>query len=150
MTKSPTIVASLVLRDFGDDPQIVTRLLNHEPTRSGLRGDHLLDPMGRVTARMIRRTYWSLHSGAPKTAPLNRHVADILGQLTDSYAAFYDLPKGTTITLRCTVIPEGDLPLLRVDPESLRSLGQIGAGLEFDVIEVDGPADPPPPAQDAG
>lgn len=149
MTETPTIIASLVLRNFGDDPQIVTRVLGREPTRSGRQGEHLISSLGRATARVIRQTYWSLHSRTAKSAPLAQHVADIVEQLRASSALFNQLPNGTTITLRCTVIPDGGLPLLSVESESLRCLGEIGAALEIDVISIEGRESEPSPAGEA-
>jgi hypothetical protein len=144
---SPAVRASLVLRGFGDDPGIVTTILNRTPARSGRAGDPLASPTGRTTNKAVRTTYWALHSRLGAEEPLGRHVADILEQVGESRHAFIRLPKNTQVTLRCTVIPEDALPLLRIESEQLAILGQVGAALEIDVVSVDGP---PPESRDTG
>lgn len=136
---SSSIRASLIVRGFGDDPQVITELTGLRPTRAGRAGDSLLGPSGQATSRTVQRTYWSLHSRRDPTAPLTEHVSDILDQLGDAAHVFARLPEGTTATLRCTVIREEDLPILSVSTQSLRRLGDIGAELEIDILSVDGP-----------
>lgn len=138
-TTSSSIRASLILRGFGDDPRVITELIGLRPTRAGRAGDPLLGPSGQATSRTVRRTYWSLHSRRDPTASLSDYVSDILEQLGGSTPIFAQLPDGTTVTVRCTVIPDDDLPLLAVTNKSLRRLGDIGGGLEIDIISVDGP-----------
>lgn len=140
-TDASAIRASLVLRDFGDDPNLITELLGLQPTRAGRAGDSLLGPSDQATTRTVRRTYWSLHSRLDPTASMSEHVRDILGQLGDAAQHFARLPAGTITTLRCTVIPDDDLPILSVDSQSMQRLGEVGADLEIDIVSVDGPED---------
>lgn len=139
-TKAPSVRASLVVRGFGDDPQVVTDALDRAPTRAGRVGDRLVGPSGQATSKTVRENFWSLHSRAEPRTALSQHINDILEQVGDARGAFARLPKGCTVTLLCTIIPEEDLPLLRVQASSLKLLGEIGADLEIDVISVDGPA----------
>lgn len=141
MSDAPSIRASLVLYDFGDDPRVVTEVLGIDPSRSGKSDDVLKGPAGQPTSRAVRRTYWSLHSRLDPTASLGQQVDDIVEQLGDNASAFHRLPRGTTVRVRCTVIPEDDLPLLSVSSGALKRLGEIGADLEIDVLSVDGPVE---------
>lgn len=138
---APSIRASLVLRDFGDDPHRVTELLGLQPSRSGRAGDPLLGPSGQPTTRIVRRTYWALQSRLAPSALMSEHVNDIVEQVRDAARRFAGLSAGTTMKLLCTIIPDGDLPILTIESESLRTLGEIGIDLEIDIISVDGPDD---------
>lgn len=135
---SSSIRASLILRGFGDDPQVITELTGLRPTRAGRAGDPLVGPSGQATTRTVRRTYWSLHSRRDPVASLSEHVSDILEQLGGAAHRFTRLPEGTTATLDCTVILDDEMPILSLSNELLRQLGDIGAELEIDILSVDG------------
>jgi hypothetical protein len=141
IVKDYWIRASLSLRGFGDDPQVITELLGLIPTFSGRAGDQIVAPNGRVSSFRSRRAYWSLHSRCAPTALLSEHVADILEQLGDAARALSNLPVGATATLFCTVIPDDDLPVLAIGSELLQKLGSAGVNLEIDLIRVEEPAD---------
>lgn len=134
-----SIRASLILRGFGEDPQVITEITGLRPARAGRAGDPLLGPQGQATSRKVKHAYWSLHSRRDPTAPLTEHVNDILEQLGGAAHLFASLPRPTTISLRCTVIREDELPILSVSSRSLSRLGEIGAELEIDILSVDGP-----------
>lgn len=137
----PTIRASLTLRGFGDDPLVVSELLGMQPTSSGARGDPLVGPWGQTTNRTVREAYWSVHSRCEPIEPLYRQLDNILEQIGNSASSFARLPVGATATVRCTVIPEDDLPILRVPSHTMARLAALGADLEIDILTVDGPID---------
>jgi hypothetical protein len=89
----------------------------------------------------VRQAYWSVHSRCEPTEPLNRHLQDILEQIASTASSFAGLPAGTTASVRCTVIPEDDLPILKVASHTMAKLGALGADLEIDILSVDGPGD---------
>ena len=139
-TDTPSIRASLLVRGFDGDPQQITQIVGRSPTRFGRPGDQLVGPTGRATNRTVRQNFWALQSRADPYAPLATHVADIVQQVGDAKSAFARLPKGCTVAILCTIIPEGGLPVLSLDAASMRALSEIGAELELDVISADGPA----------
>lgn len=132
----PVIRASLVLRQFGEDPDEISRILGLLPARSGRRGDRHRNVLGRETGRIVPKTYWALNSQAGSRDPLETQIASILEQVRDVRSAFDHLPPGTEVSLRCTVIPNGDLPLFQVGSQQMYELGAIGASLEIDIISV--------------
>lgn len=133
----PSIRTSLVLSGFGDQPADVTRILGISPSRAARTGEPLLTHNGTDTGRRARLTYWSLHSQTDPRAPLEDQISNILHQLRGKENLFKGLPSGTIATLKCTVFPEDEVPLLRVGSTVLQALAGIHASLEIDVISVD-------------
>ena len=143
---APSVRASLVLRGFGEDPELITRVLGRTPSRSGRAGEALLLPTGSPSRWIIRDTYWSLHSRLDPRAELSSHLGDIFSRLGEARHSFGQLPPGTTVALRCTVIPDGALPLISLAAPSLAMLSDLGAVLEIDIISVDASDDTVEPA----
>jgi len=139
-TAAPTIRASLILRGFGDDPEVVTRTLQLEPTRKGRAGETLISSSGQPIPNNVKTTFWALQSRLSPQSAISEHVADVALQIGPAQEKLSRLPHGTTIAFRCTIIPEGDLPLLSVDARSAAVLAQINASLELDIMSVDGPS----------
>ena len=137
---APTIRASLVLRDFGNDPNVVTKAIGLEPTRKGRAGEASVSSSGRPISSTVKSTFWSLHSRLSPSSQISEHIADVAQQLGSASERLSRLPEGTTLTFRCTIIPEGDLPILAVDVSAAAVLAQMRARLELDVVSVDGPA----------
>lgn len=137
---APTIRASLVLRDFGDDPNVVTKAIGLEPTRKGRAGEAFVSSSGRSIGNTVKTAFWSLHSRLPPSSQISEHIADVAQQLGRASERLSQLPEGTTLTFRCTIIPEGDLPILAVDVSATVALARMRAVLELDVVNVDGPA----------
>lgn len=133
-----TTVASLEIRGFEGSPDAITEILGLLPTRTGRADDAYRNSAGRVTNRIIELSYWSLRSRADLRGSINEHVTDLLDQVRESFAAFSRLPAGMSICVRCTIIPNGYLPLFELDASTLRSLGEIGAAFELDIFSVSG------------
>lgn len=132
----PTIRASIDVVDFGDDPELVTRELGIAPTRAGRKGEKYTNMAGRVTERDIQESYWSLHSGAGYRASVEAHIGALLQQLQIVRFTAAKLPGGARAVLRCTIIPDGALPDIRLSVEQMRQLAELGVPLELVVISV--------------
>jgi hypothetical protein len=132
----PSIRCSIVIREFGDDPALVTALLGLEPSRSGSRGDAYRNVLGKATGRTIRESYWSLHSTASPRDSLTAHATDLLRQTNAVHSRFASLPSGTRVSLRATVIPNGDLPLFEISGEIIDGLARLRCSIEIDVVSV--------------
>jgi hypothetical protein len=139
--RAPWIRASIVIRDFGGSPEEISALLGLQPTRSGRAGEPRTNVLGVRTSQTLRQSYWSLHSIVGPRESLSSHVDDLTTRVAHSMAAFRRLPAGATVRLRCTVIPEGNLPLFSLSCSGMRVLAEIGAHLEIDIISVEGPPD---------
>ena len=137
----PSIRASITVRDFAGSPEAITELLGLQPTRSGRAGELRRDVLGQPTSTMLRRSYWSLHSSVGQREPLARHVDDLASKVSQSISAFRRLPSGATVRLFCTIIPNGDLPLLTLTSDAMRVLAEMGAPVEIDIVSVEGPSD---------
>ena len=135
--EAPLTRASLVIKGFGDSPDSLSDLLNLVPTRSGRAGNARRNVVGRMTDRLVRGTYWALHSDAEHRASISLHIANLLAKIGDSRFGKTELPLGTRVTLRCTVIPNGDLPLICVESHLMHRLGELGVSLEIDIVSVE-------------
>jgi hypothetical protein len=137
----PSIRASIVVRDFAESPDEISRLLGLQPTRSGRAGEPRINVVGRQTSQTLRRSYWSLHSSVGPREPLAQHVDDLASKVSQSTSAFRRLPSGATVTLFCTIIPNGALPVLTLSCNAMRVLADIGAPVEIDIISVEAAPD---------
>lgn len=68
----------LVVTDYGDDPQMVSRALGLAPTEAWVRGEAYSEAF--PDARRVR-SQWMLASGLPFDAPFRDHCAALLAQL---------------------------------------------------------------------
>lgn len=132
----PKINASLELRNFGASPTAVSDLLGVEPTRVGVAGEPYRTVKGTPTEQILRETFWSLWSTASTDAPLEQHLENILGQIELMSDRFTKLPAATTRTIRCSIIPEGPLPLFRLNSDLLHRLSRLRLDVVLDVVSV--------------
>lgn len=132
-----SIRVSLLITGFGDNPTDVTQALRVTPTRLGRVGDDVLSPTGAKTRRKVRRPFWSLQSRTPPEVELSEQIRDVINQLGAGLQRLPRLPQGTSATILCTVIPDEYLPVLVLQPQAMRALGEVGISVSIDVLEVD-------------
>lgn len=117
---------------FDGSPEVITELLGLQPTRSGRAGEPSYNVMGKPRGRTNRVSFWSLHSQAGDRVSVGEHVANLLEQVRGSREQFARLPPKARVTVRCTVIPNGDLPPVRARAQSVarsrRDRGGVHAG----------------------
>ena len=137
---SPTTLASLEIYGFTCLPEDVTRILRLQPTSFGRAGERHVN-MGRVTSHILEHSFWDLRSGAGRSASIEEHVIDLLQQLRNSRQALTRLPASTAVKVRCTIIPNGYVPLVKISATTLASLSDLGASFEVRVITIRGGPD---------
>jgi hypothetical protein len=128
------------LRISGDDldPEEITRLLGHAPTRAEFKGQEIV---GKSTGgvRVARTGKW--HLGATKQAPgdLDAQIAEILSKLSSDLAVWKGISEKYHLDLFCGLFLAGGNEGLTISPKSLADLGNRGIEMGLDIYGSDDP-----------
>jgi len=134
----PTILASLEILGFGEDPSVVTEALGIEPSRSGRVGEPYRNAANRLTTRVIRESFWELDSDAGHRATVEEHLSTLLGRFRPAKSRIASLPSGASLLVRFTIIPSTSGPRITMPPAIIREVGEIGAAVDIRIVTVSG------------
>ena len=128
----PPYGAALCLRIYGDDldPDEITRLMGHAPSRSQRKGQSVLDSSGRVK-RVARTGSWLLDRSLDAEATIEEGIESLLDGLPDDEQMWAELRQRFQVDLLCDVFIRGVNQGFTVSPRVLGLLAR--RGIEFGV-----------------
>ena len=132
-----SIHASLVVRGFDGEPEVISDVIGVAATRVGRVGEPLRGLSGQRTHRVVKQAYWALQSRLGPESTLADHLTDLLALVGEVRGLTSRLPPGAKAVILCTVIPDRALPVLEIPPNVLSGIGALGASVQIDVLEVD-------------
>jgi len=125
----------LCLRVFGDDldPDEVTRVLGHAPSRSERKGERV-EAVAGLTARIARTGSWTLHYAIEPKATIEEGIQKLLEDLPSDDAIWQSLAQRHKIDLFCDVFVRGVNQGFVLAPNILELLGRRRIGLAIDIF----------------
>jgi hypothetical protein len=112
-------------------PETVTEVLGLQCDRFWHCGDTRAD-----TIIIEKNNGWVLHSGLPKTAPLEEHIEAILRILTPFKEKIKSLSCTDTVELSC-VLYASHPPALSFGHSTINRLAELGASLDIDLYVME-------------
>ena len=128
-------IATLCLR-FCDDnlnPDEITALLVHLPTRSQQKGQPVLDGHGK-TKRIARTGSWLLDRALGEQETIEEGIQSLLSQLTDDDNMWAALAQRFQVDLLCDVCVRGVNQGFVLSPEMLQLLARRRIALGIDIF----------------
>ena len=131
-----------VVHDFGDDSDVVTRLLGITPTRVWRRGQ----PRPGRSGPPAKYELWALDSTLPEAAPFDEHLAAIVSQLERAAAGMREVLARFSAHLQCHSQFSTYNPGFEIPAALVQRVAALGLGIDFDlyVLYEDEPAGPAP------
>ena len=125
------------LRIFGDDlePEEVTRLLGHSPSRSWRKGEIQISKSGHSFTR--RSGAWLLDVDPTEPEDVNGQVAKLLGMLTNDDTAWSQVTGRFEVDLFCGWFMGTSNEGVSVSPSTMSALGRFGIELSLDIYGPD-------------
>ena len=125
------------LRVFGDDlePEEVTRLLGHSPSRSWRKGEIQSSKSGRSFTR--RSGAWLLEVDSAEPEDFNGQVAKLLGMLTNDGTVWLQVTTRFEVDLFCGWFMGTSNEGVSVSPLTMSALGKFGIELSLDIYGPD-------------
>lgn len=123
------------LRVFGDalEPEEVSALLGHPPSRSHRKGDkcapggHGVEPTGA----------WILDSRVSEKSEIEDHIESLLGQLTSDPDEWVSLTERFSASIQCGVFLDQYNEGFEISPRLCRALAHRGLVIAFDIYSGD-------------
>lgn len=133
--------ALLCLRVCGDnlDPDVVSRALGCQPSRSQRKGEPVLSPAGEIK-RIARTGSWLLDYPVGGNATIGEAIHALLRRLPDDQSVWTSLTSEFAVDLICDLIVKCVNRGFELSPEVLGVLAERGITLGFDIFCW---ADPP-------
>jgi hypothetical protein len=108
------------------DPHEITGLLGIEPTESFSHGDTYGKSISKVSS-------WSLYSRLPESAPLQKHIHDVLEQIHPHKERILALTEQYEGYLDCVIYNySAQAPSMWFEPSVLRECVSMGLGIDID------------------
>ena len=124
--------------EFGDDPDVVTRLVGVAPTTAWVK----------AKGHGAHHGLWELASSLDGAAAPASHVAELVETLAKHANGVRKAADRYQAGIWCAVYYEDATPSIPLGPELLRTLAELGLGLTLDLYFVGGEAEKPrPPAE---
>jgi hypothetical protein len=123
------------LRVCGDDldPDVVTRLLGHAPTRSQRKGQPVLSSAGD-TKRIARTGSWLLDRPVRHDRSLDDEIGSLLDGLPQDAQVWAALSERYRVDLICDVFVRGVNQGFELSPRVLELIGRFGFTLGVDIF----------------
>lgn len=115
--------------DFGDDPEIITRLLGVTPTRVVIRGV----PRPDRPRPPAREELWALDSRLPGSASFETHLDGLLTELERNPGAVQEVAARYDVGFQCHSHFETCNPGFALPSELVRRVAALGLGFDFDL-----------------
>lgn len=124
------------LRIFGDglEPEEVSALLGHEPSRSHRKGDPVRGgPRGRVEPTGT----WILDSDLSEKAEIEEHVESLLSKVTHDEDEWSSLTDQFSASILCSVFLDLYNEGFEISPRLSQALAERGLVIAFDIYSGD-------------
>jgi len=129
--KTCAIAAHLRISGFACDPNEITKILGVQPDKIWRRGEALT----YTNKGTHKDNGWEITSSSSDALYVENHIADMLHLVLPVREQFKSLPAGSSVMLICgiSMYPDGEVPSIFFDAETLRVLGEINADLDIDL-----------------
>lgn len=123
------------LRVFGDvlEPEEVSALLGHPPTRSHRKGDKC----GPAGASVEPTGAWILDSRISEKAEVEDHVESILALLTNDHDEWASLTERFSASILCGIFLDQYNEGFELSPRLCKALANRGLVIAFDIYSGD-------------
>lgn len=124
----------VTLRFVGDNvnPQHITDVTGLKPSSFTVKGA----PVEKHPERRHPTNYWGIDSNVPSNEPLTAHLSQLLGLLEAHVGAIYQLKnEGHEPNFFCSLFYTSDSGYIRLDPEPLQRVAQLGASIDIHVYK---------------
>ncbi len=124
------------LRVFGDglEPEEVSALLGHEPSRSHRKGDPMPgDPRGRVEPTGV----WILDSHLSEKAEIEEHVESLLANVSNDEDEWSSLTDQYSASILCSLFLDQYNEGFEISPRLSQSLAERGLVIAYDIYSGD-------------
>lgn len=127
------------LRVFGDglEPDEVSALLGHPPTRSHRRGDKIGDKLGPHGHAVEPTGAWILDSRISEKAEVEDHVESILALLTSDHDEWASLTERFSASILCGIFLDQYNEGFELSPRVAKALANRGLVIAFDIYSGD-------------
>lgn len=126
----PFIDVRLYIRNFGENPHVVTETLGITPTFAGKRGDRGMMSNGIRSKRKLVEPQWYIRSRLSEQALVNDHLRALAG-ITAASSTFDQLPAGTRIEIVATITWGYDNWPYTIDANTMAEFARIRAALVY-------------------
>ena len=128
----------MCLRVIGDelDPDIVTSLLNHQPTKAHKTGDDISSPKSR-RKRIAKTGVWMLEAPTEEPGNINSQATYLLSNLSGDINAWKSISESYRIDLFCGLFMEETNEGIDLEPSVLYEIGKRGILIDFDIYGGD-------------
>jgi hypothetical protein len=118
---------------FDVPPDEITEKLGVEPTEVRVKGEERI--VGKVSPKIIvnRENLWTLKSGLPKSAPLEKHVESLLKVIVPSKKNFIEISKECEVQFNCAVYYYEANPGISLEKNILKEIAEFNLPLYLDI-----------------
>jgi hypothetical protein len=124
-------VASLRITGDSLEPDEITRLLGHPPTKSQTKGQELHGSSGRT--RVAKFGGWWLEAQEAIPADLDDQARELLERLTADLSVWLDVSSRFKVDLFCGWFMQAQNEGIGIAATTLRALGERGIELSLDI-----------------
>ena len=114
---------------FGQDPQVVTDILQIEPSKAWVKGERM--PGGKRGARTHSR--WVLESPLERSAGVEEQLSALLPLLEARATEVAEVSRRFEAGLMCACYFRETNPGIHLDSALLRRIAALGLGFDFDL-----------------
>lgn len=123
---------SFVVTRFGDDPNIVTNLLQIEPTRVWRRGE----PRPGTRSRPVVCEVWAVESLLPASESMDAHFDRLLSELERNLAGAREVVSRFQARFSIYGYSGSFNPTFALSSSLIRRVAALGVGIEFDLYVI--------------
>ena len=91
------------------------------------------DKINRRSSVTHNENGWMSRSRLSGGPLVNEQIRDLLDLAIPKKGVFDELPAGTKVEMYCVVYSQHGRPDISLSPTLIREMGEIGAGLSFDI-----------------
>lgn len=126
------------LRVFGDslEPEEVSSLLGHQPTRSHRKGDKTPNASGRASSTELTGV-WILESGLCEKAEIEEHLEALFSAVSNDSDEWASLTSRFSASVLCSIFLDPDNEGFELSPRIAQSLADRGLVIAFDIHSGD-------------
>ena len=123
----------LAVSDFGDDPSLVTSLLDLSPTQAW----HVGDPLPNHPTALRNHSRWTFRSPLPLSAHVDEHMEALLSLLELLAPRIRDCAARFPTELRCAIYyRQSFTPGIHLSETTLQRVAALGVPLDFELYFV--------------
>jgi uncharacterized protein DUF4279 len=119
----------LAVLEFGNNPEVVTKLLGIQPSESWVKGD----PLPGHPASHRTHSRWALKSGLSMSSSFEEQITALLSRLELIEAQVRAVAAQFNAVIWVAAYPTNCNPVFSISPEIASKLGNLGLGLDIDI-----------------